>query len=85
MRKIINFLNKIICGFFIFLIKIYQVCISPFFPKRCNFIPTCSQYMIEAIKIHGIFYGIYLGIKRILRCHPCSKGDIYDPVPEKRN
>ena len=65
--------------FFVGLIKIYQL-----IPLRshsmCRFTPTCSEYMIEAIKKHGTFKGIYLGIKRILRCHPKGKSG-YDPVP----
>ena len=67
--------------FFIGMIKMYQ-----FLPLRshsyCRHIPTCSEYMIEAIKIHGSFKGIYLGIKRIIKCNP--KGTYgYDPVPLK--
>lgn len=65
-------------------IKLYQYFISPFFPGVCRFRPTCSQYMIEAIQIHGIFKGFYLGIKRIFRCHPWGKSG-YDPVPPPRH
>lgn len=67
----------------IWLIKIYQLFISPLFPGVCRYRPTCSQYMIEAIRIHGIFKGIYLGTKRILRCHPWG-GEGWDPVPPKK-
>ncbi len=66
----------------ILMIKFYQNFISPMFPPSCRYRPTCSQYMIEAISIHGPIKGIYLGIKRILRCHPWCKGG-YDPVPPK--
>ena len=65
------------------LIKCYQWFISPFCPGVCRFRPTCSQYMIEAIKIHGIFKGMFLGLKRLLRCHPWG-GYGYDPVPAKK-
>ena len=66
--------------FFIFFIKIYQKFISPFFPGCCRYRPTCSAYMIEAVQKYGIFKGTYLGLKRILRCHPWGgQGD--DPVP----
>lgn len=75
---------KIINGFFIVLVKVYQIAISPFFPKRCNFEPSCSDYMIEAIKTHGIFKGVYLGIKRILKCTP-NRQFTYDPVPPKKS
>lgn len=74
---------KIINYFFIFLIKIYQVAISPFFPKRCNFEPSCSEYMIEAVRIHGVFKGVYLGVKRILKCTP-NRQFTFDPVPPKK-
>ncbi|ASZ10654.1 membrane protein insertion efficiency factor YidD [Chitinophaga pendula] len=62
------------------LIKIYQWCISPLLGSKCRYVPTCSQYGIEALKKHGIFKGGYLTIKRILSCHPWG-GHGYDPVP----
>ena len=62
----------------LFLIKIYQS-FSKLTPRTCRFYPTCSEYMIEAIEFHGLFKGILLGIWRILRCNPFSKGG-YDPV-----
>lgn len=52
-------------------------------PSTCRFQPTCSSYFIEALKIHGLFLGSYLGTKRIARCHPWGKNG-YDPVPEKK-
>lgn len=79
--KNLNFMIKKI----IFLcIKFYQKFISPFLGKNCRFIPTCSSYTYEAIEIHGIIKGLYLGIKRIMKCHPYNKGG-YDPVPPKNN
>lgn len=65
---------------FILPIRFYQLCISPMLPDSCRFVPTCSQYAIEAIMKHGIFRGSYLAIRRILRCHPWG-GSGYDPVP----
>lgn len=64
----------------ILLIKFYQKILSPLCPGVCRYQPTCSQYMIEAIRLHGICKGLTLGIKRILRCHPWG-GSGYDPVP----
>lgn len=66
--------------FFIFLIKLYKLFISPLFPPSCRHYPTCSQYAIEALEKHGIFKGSYLSIVRILKCNPFFKGG-YDPVP----
>ncbi len=69
----------------VFLIKTYQATISPRFSHgSCRYYPTCSQYALEAIEIHGVFKGSLLAIWRILRCNPFSKGG-YDPVPPKKN
>lgn len=65
------------------LINLYRKYISPLKPGCCRFMPTCSQYAIQAIEIHGAIKGSYLAIKRILRCQPMCKGG-YDPVPEKK-
>jgi putative membrane protein insertion efficiency factor len=65
---------------FIFLIRFYQVALSPWLPKVCRFYPSCSQYTLEVIQKHGVIKGIYLGAKRILRCHPWGGGG-YDPAP----
>jgi len=62
-------------------IRFYQLCISPVMPSHCIHIPTCSQYAIEAVQSHGALRGIWLAVKRLLRCHPFSNGG-YDPVPE---
>ena len=69
---------------FLKLIKFYQKGISPFFPARCRYEPTCSQYAVEAIEKYGALKGGYLALRRILRCNPFSKGG-YDPVPEIPN
>ena len=75
--------KKIIIFPFILLIRFYQEAISPFTPSTCRFEPTCSSYFLEALKVHGLIKGSYLGIKRILSCHPWGKTG-YDPVPEKK-
>lgn len=66
---------------FLLLIRFYQSQISPAFPPRCRFSPTCSQYALEAITKYGALKGGWLSLKRFLRCHPFSRHDIYDPVP----
>ena len=62
-------------------IRLYQKRISPGLPPRCRYIPTCSQYALEAVEKYGTLKGSLLAAKRIARCHPFSKHDIYDPVP----
>nr|WP_321466513.1 membrane protein insertion efficiency factor YidD [uncultured Desulfobulbus sp.] len=59
--------------------KGYQYIISPLFPPVCRFVPSCSQYAIEAVRKYGVFRGTLLAAWRILRCHPFSRGG-YDPV-----
>lgn len=67
----------------ILLIRFYQRLISPLLSGSCRFYPTCSQFSIEAFQVHGFLVGLYLSIKRILRCNPfCQCG--YDPVPPKK-
>lgn len=69
---------------FIGLVRFYQYAISPHTPSSCRYNPTCSQYMVEALREHGASKGLWLGIKRISRCHPWG-GSGYDPVPPKKN
>ena len=61
-------------------VRLYQLTISPLLPASCRFIPTCSQYAVEALKKHGPLKGSYLTFRRLLRCHPWG-GSGYDPVP----
>ncbi len=75
-------LKTILISPLIFLVKIYQWFISPILPASCRYTPTCSHYMIEALKVWGPIKGTFLGIKRIASCHPRG-GHGYDPVPEK--
>ncbi len=74
---------------FIFIIKIYQYFISPLLGSRCRFLPTCSEYFIEALKTQGITTGTKLGVKRILKCHPFRKlggnhGLDFVPIPKSK-
>ena len=66
---------------FLGVIRFYRRYISPAFPPRCRFIPTCSQYALEAVEKYGAWRGGALALRRFLRCHPFYKGDVYDPVP----
>jgi len=62
------------------LIKGYKLMISPMLGRNCRFYPTCSEYTHEAIQKHGLFKGLLLGTKRLLKCHPFHSGGV-DPVP----
>jgi putative membrane protein insertion efficiency factor len=66
---------------FLKLIRFYQRSISPAFPARCRYCPTCSAYAYEAIQKYGALKGGWLALKRLLRCPPFSKGEYFDPVP----
>ena len=65
------------------LVKFYRNFISPLTPPSCRFIPTCSQYALEALEKYGALKGTWLTVKRLSRCHPFHRGehDFYDPVP----
>ena len=81
--KLKNKMTKIL----IYIIKIYQYFISPLLGNRCRFLPTCSEYFIEALKKHGLVKGCKIGIKRIFKCHPFKKlGGSHglDFVPSKK-
>ncbi len=65
---------------FLIFIRLYRKRISPLFPPKCRFYPTCSAYAYEAIEKYGSLKGGLLAVKRILKCHPFNKGG-YDPVP----
>ncbi len=74
----------------IFIIKIYQYLISPLLGSRCRFLPSCSEYFIEALKTQGLTIGIKLGVKRILKCHPFKslgggQGVDFVPIPKNAN
>lgn len=75
---------RLILGFpIIVVVKIYQWVISPLLPQSCRYTPTCSVYMIEAVKVWGPLKGTWLGLKRISSCHPWG-GHGHDPVPERK-
>lgn len=77
-------IKKILIFPFVLLVRFYQIVISPILPAACRYEPTCSHYMIEALQKHGLFYGGFLGIKRIISCNPWG-GSGYDPVPQKKH
>ena len=75
---------KLINHFLIFLIRFYRYLFSPYFPSNCRYLPTCSEYFIDCLKLNGISKGFLLGIRRILRCHPIKVlggRSGFDPAP----
>ncbi|NEX17270.1 MAG: membrane protein insertion efficiency factor YidD [Halochromatium sp.] len=72
--------NRLVRG----IIRAYQLFVSPILGNHCRFYPTCSQYAIEAVEHHGVLRGGWLGIRRLLRCHPWHPGGV-DPVPPATN
>jgi len=73
-------LKRVLTQLLLLPVYFYKSVISPLTPPSCRFTPTCSEYAVEALKKYGPFKGLYLAIKRILRCHPWG-GSGYDPVP----
>jgi putative membrane protein insertion efficiency factor len=82
MNKTWNIIRNSFIWIAILPVRIYQYTISPLLPTSCRHVPTCSQYTIEALRVHGLFRGTYLAVHRILRCHPWGTHG-YDPVPPK--
>ena len=82
-KKINNIVINPLLTVFIFFIKGYQFIFRPFVGQHCRFYPTCSDYMIGVLKTQGFLKGFFLGIQRILKCHPWHAGGI-DPIPESK-
>ena len=75
-------ISKSIAYILVFLIKSYQLLISPILGQNCRYLPTCSEYSVQSIREHGVIKGIALSLKRISKFHPCGSHG-YDPVPKK--
>ena len=79
MKGILKITNDILKAVLIITIKFYRYVVSPMLPRACRYLPTCSDYALEAIKVHGIVQGVMLSFRRILKCHPFG-GCGLDPV-----
>ena len=77
---LIRSISSALTALMILMIRIYQRCVSPMLGQNCRFVPTCSQYAVEALRRHGPLKGGWLTVRRILRCHPWG-GSGFDPVP----
>ena len=73
---------NILTDIFIKLIKCYRYLISPLLGQSCRYLPTCSEYSIEALRTYGFFKGLFLSVKRIFSCHPWGRGG-FDPVKKE--
>lgn len=82
-RWVVERISRLCRLSFIGLIKLYRLFISPILGQHCRFYPSCSQYTMDAIASRGVVMGIYLGCRRLCRCHPWHPGG-YDPAPEKK-
>ena len=63
------------------LIRVYQKALSPFFPPSCRFYPSCSEYVVQALRVYGLWRGLLKGVWRVLRCQPLSRGGVDLPIP----
>ena len=72
-------IKKFLTNFVVSLINFYKYLISPLLGNNCRYLPTCSEYTKESVKKFGIISGVWLGLKRIIKCHPWGKGG-YDPI-----
>jgi putative membrane protein insertion efficiency factor len=82
-KKVVGWIRWILIRILMIPVYIYKYVISPMTQASCRHIPSCSEYAIEALKIHGPIKGLYLATRRILRCHPWGTHG-YDPVPPKK-
>ena len=83
MDKIIRWISQLLKYLFLIPVYFYKYAISPLTPASCRHVPTCSEYAVRAIKIHGALKGSWLAVKRLSRCHPWGTSG-YDPVPPRR-
>ena len=79
-RRVLRCIWMLPRGLLAFTFKAYKKCLSPLLPAACRYYPTCSEYCREAVLRHGAVKGLWLGFKRVCRCHPLGKGG-FDPVP----
>jgi len=77
----LNFTSKLLQFLLLSLVNIYKIILSPLFGRQCRFDPTCSSYSKQAIIKYGPLKGLFLTVKRILRCNPWNEGDYIDPIP----
>ena len=82
LKKYLTSIQSLMSMAVIILVKGYQICLSPYLPKSCRFMPSCSEYAIEAYQHFNVWQASYLTFRRLLRCHPFGSHG-YDPLPLK--
>ncbi|MCX7767298.1 MAG: membrane protein insertion efficiency factor YidD [Candidatus Sumerlaeia bacterium] len=79
--KSFKLIDKTLCNALVYLVRFYQLALSPLLPPSCRFIPTCSHYALEALTSRSFPLAVWLILRRLLRCHPFSRGG-FDPLPK---
>ncbi|QQS08042.1 MAG: membrane protein insertion efficiency factor YidD [Phycisphaerales bacterium] len=79
-RPALGLISRTLSGLLVLLVRVYQAMLSPLLAGQCRYVPTCSEYAIDALRTHGPIRGTRLILRRLARCHPFVKGG-YDPVP----
>ncbi len=82
-ERVMNWLSSLLTAGLVYLVRFYQLVISPLLGKHCRYTPSCSEYFIQSMRQRGPIAGTLAGLWRICRCHPFAKGG-YDPVPAKK-
>jgi putative membrane protein insertion efficiency factor len=79
MNRLWSGLNKFLVNLLVLFVRIYQYTLSPLVGQQCRFVPSCSNYFIEAVQKYGAIPGTYRGVRRICRCNPWYRGSVFDP------
>lgn len=79
MRGVWSAIDALLVNLLVLLVRAYQWTLSPLVGRQCRFVPSCSNYFIEAVRKYGAIVGAYRGVRRICRCHPWYRGSVFDP------
>lgn len=79
MRRLWSVIDAVLVKIMVLLVRAYQWTLSPLVGRQCRFVPSCSNYFLEAVRKYGSVIGTYRGVRRICRCHPWYRGSVFDP------